>query len=103
MDSHLVSLHKLKRVAKDKGLLKFIKEIGYSKVKNKKYYVITIDNKKVNFGSSLYDDFLTHHDDERRKRFKARFQKLFNKFKDDYNKSIFTLINFFGNLMISFN
>ena len=35
------------------------------------------------------DDFLTHHDDERRKRFKERFKTLYDKFKNDYNKPIF--------------
>ena len=62
MNNHLVSLEKLKKVAKEKGLLKYIKEIGYSKVVGKKYYVITIDNKKVNFGYNKMDDFLIHHD-----------------------------------------
>ena len=89
MNNHLVSLEKLKRVAKDKGLLKYIKEIGYSKATGKKYYVITIDNKKVNFGALNYQDFLTHKDDDRRQRFRTRFKKLFDKFKNDYNKSIF--------------
>jgi hypothetical protein len=49
-NSNLVSINKLKQVARNKGISKYIKEIGYSKAKNKKYYVITIDNKKVNFG-----------------------------------------------------
>ena len=53
MNNHLVSLNKLKKVAKDKGLLKYVKEIGYSKVKNKKCFVITIDNKKFNWGYKL--------------------------------------------------
>jgi hypothetical protein len=53
-NSNLVSINKLKQVAKQKGIYKYIKEIGYSKVKNKKYYVITIDNKKVNFGDIRY-------------------------------------------------
>ena len=35
MNSNLVSLDKLKRIATQKGLMKYIKEIGYSKVKNK--------------------------------------------------------------------
>jgi len=34
--------------------MKYIKVIGYSKVIDKKYYVITIDNKKINFGSLKY-------------------------------------------------
>ena len=70
MENNLVSIEKLKQVAKRNKLSKYIKEIGYSKVKDKKYYVITIDNKKVNFGNLKYEDYLIHHDEERRKRFK---------------------------------
>ena len=50
-NSNLVSIGKLKRVIKEKGLMKFVKDVGYSNAKGKKYYVITIDNKKVNFGN----------------------------------------------------
>ena len=88
-NSNLVSINKLKQVAKQKGIYKYIKEIGYSKVKNKKYYVITIDNKKVNFGDIRYQDWLSHKDKNRRYKFRARFYKLFNKFSEDYNKPIF--------------
>ena len=87
--SYLVSLDKLKRIAREKGLMKYIKEIGYSKAKNKKYYVITKDDKRVNFGYIKMSDYLTHHDEARRKRFKDRFRSLFEKFKDNYNKAIF--------------
>ena len=93
MNNHLVSLDKLKKVAKDKGLLKYIKEIGYSKVKNKKYYVITIDNKKVSFGYNKMDDYLVHKNDDKRVRFRARFDKIYQKFKNDYNKPIFWSYN----------
>ena len=89
MNSNLVSLDKLKRVAREKGLMKYIKEIGYSKVKDKKYFIITIEGIKVNFGSLNYQDYLTHHDEERRKRFKDRFRSLFEKYKNDYNRPIF--------------
>jgi len=89
MNNHLVSIDKLKRVARQKNLMKYIKEIGYSKVAGKKYYVITIDNKKVNFGYNKMDDFLTHHDDDRRARFRARFDKIYQKYKNDYNKPIY--------------
>lgn len=40
MENNLVSLDKLKRVARQNGISKYIKEIGYSKVKDKKYYLI---------------------------------------------------------------
>jgi hypothetical protein len=59
-NKNLVNLELLKNIVKKKGLNKYIKDINYSKVKNKKYYVITIDNKKVNFGSLDYEDYLIH-------------------------------------------
>ena len=93
MNNHLVSLEKLKKVAKEKGLLKYIKEIGYSNAKNKKYFVITIDNKKVNFGYDKMDDYLVHKNDDRRARFRARFDKIYQKYKNDYNKSIYWVMN----------
>ena len=70
MENNLVSLDRLKKLIKEKGLNKYIKEIGYSKAKNKKYCIITIDNKRGNFGDIRYQDFLQHHDEERRKRFR---------------------------------
>ena len=88
-NNNLISIEKLKQVAKKKGLKKYIKEINYSKVKNKKYYVITIDNKKVNFGSLDYEDYLIHKDKVRRDNFLKRFEKLYNKNKDNYNSAIF--------------
>ena len=54
----IISIDKLKKIAIQKGLNKYIKEIRYSTVKNKKYCIITIDNKKVNFGSLNYQNFL---------------------------------------------
>ena len=66
MENNLVSIEKLKKVAKQNGISKYIKEINYSKAKYKKYYVITIDNKRVNFGDIRYEDFLQHHDEQRR-------------------------------------
>ena len=89
MENNLVSINKLKNIIKEKGLNKYIKEIGYSKVKDKKYYVITIDNKRVNFGSLNYQDFLIHKDNFRRQRFRQRFNKLYEKFKTDHNKAIY--------------
>jgi hypothetical protein len=89
MNNNLVSIEKLKSVAKQKNIYKYIKEIGYSKAKNKKYYIITIDNKRVNFGYSKMEDYLIHRDKIRRERFLKRFEKLFNKFKNDYNRPIF--------------
>ena len=47
MNNNLTSIDTLKRIARNKGLNKYYKEIGFSKVKNKKYYVITIIIKKL--------------------------------------------------------
>ena len=89
MNSNLVSIDKLKRIARQKGLMKYIKEISYSSLKNKKYFIKTIDDKKVNFGDVRYPDMLTHKDKDRRDRFRARFRSLFEKYKNDYNRPIF--------------
>ena len=89
MNSNLVSIDKLKRIARQKGLMKYIKEIGYSVAKDKKYFVKTIDNKKVNFGYNKMADYLTHHDKDRRDRFRARFRSVYEKNKNNYNKPIF--------------
>ena len=89
MENNLVSIAKLKTIAKQKNIDKYIKEIGYSKAKNKKYYVITIDNKRINFGDIRYQDKNQHNDKIRVEKFKARFNKLYERFKDDYNKPIF--------------
>ena len=97
MNNNLVSIDKLKRIAKQKGLMKYIKEIGYSKAKNKKYYVITIDNKRVNFGYIKMADYLVHHDKDRRDRFRARFRSVYEKNKNNYNKPIFWSYNLLWN------
>ena len=34
-------------------------DLGYSKTKNKKYFVI-YNNKRINFGQKGYEDFTTH-------------------------------------------
>ena len=88
-NNNLISINKLKNIIKQKNLNKYINDVGYSKVKNKKYYVITIDNKKVNFGDMRYQDKNQHNDKKRVEAFKARFNKVYEKFKDDYNKPIF--------------
>jgi hypothetical protein len=51
MNKNLISLDIIKNIIKNNGLNKYIIDLGYSKVKNKKYYVKTIDNKIINFGS----------------------------------------------------
>jgi hypothetical protein len=51
---------------------------------DKKYYIITNDNKKVYFGSSNYSDFTIHKDEARRQRYVARHEKNESKY---WNKS----------------
>ncbi len=89
MNNNLVPIDKLKRIITQKGLKKYINDVGYSNAKNKKYYVKTIDGRKVNFGYIKMADYLTHKDKIRRDRFRARFNKLYERFKDDYNSAIF--------------
>jgi hypothetical protein len=93
MNNNLTSIDTLKRIARNKGLNKYYKEIGFSKVKNKKYYVITIDNKRVNFGYDKMQDYTQHKNKDRRDRFRARFKKLYDKFSNDFNKIIYWAYN----------
>lgn len=48
-------------------------DVGVSRAKGKKYYVI-YNGKRLNFGASGMDDFLDHKDAVRRKSFRARAQ-----------------------------
>ena len=93
MNNNLVSIDKLKRIARAKGIMKYIKEINYSKAKGKKYYVITIDNKKVNFGALNYEDYLIHKDKDRRDRFRTKFKTVYEKNNNNYNKPIYWAYN----------
>jgi hypothetical protein len=43
---------------------------------NKKYYIITNDNKKVYFGASGYSDFTIHKDEARKQRYINRHKKM---------------------------
>ena len=42
---------------------------------NKKYYIITNDNKKIYFGATGYSDFTIHKDEERKLRYIKRHNK----------------------------
>ena len=53
-------------------------EIGLSKVKGKRLYVI-YDNKKINFGSDVGSTFIDHNDNKKRKAWRARHSKIKNK------------------------
>jgi hypothetical protein len=52
----------------------------------KKFYVITNDNKKVYFGAAGYEDFTTHKDEARKQRYIARHK---NEDWDDINSAAF--------------
>ena len=53
----------------------------------KKFYIITNDNKKVYFGAAGYEDFTTHKDEARKQRYIARHKK--NEDWDDINSPAF--------------
>ena len=66
---------KLTRNAKKLGA----ESLDYSTRKNNKYMVILKSGKKVHFGSSKYEDYLTHKDKERREKYLTRATKIKNK------------------------
>lgn len=51
--------------------------------KDKKYYIITPDNKKVHFGQMGYEDFTKHKDEARRQRYLNRATKIKGSWKED--------------------
>lgn len=89
MNNNLVDLKIIKNIIKNKGLDEYIKQVGYSNNKDKKYYVILKNNKIVHFGSKSYEDFIIHQDKKRQINFQKRFQKLFNKNKNNPESSLF--------------
>ena len=52
--------------------------LGVSKVKGKRYYVI-YNGKKINFGSATGKTFIDHRDKQKRKAWFARHSKIKNK------------------------
>lgn len=60
---------------KQKALSLGATEFSKSNNKNKKYYVV-YNGKKIHFGHSAYEDFTTHKNPERRKRYLARAKKI---------------------------
>jgi len=65
MNKNLLSLRHLKNIAINKNIDKYIIEYGYSSVKNKKYYIINISNKKINFGDNRYEDYTINKDKQK--------------------------------------
>lgn len=51
--------------------------------KDKKYYVINPQGKKIHFGSKIYEDFTKHKNKERRIRYLKRATKIKGDWKDD--------------------
>lgn len=47
--------------------------------RNSKYFVTVKDGKKVHFGNPKYEDYLLHHDEERRKKYLERAKEIKNK------------------------
>ena len=97
-NKNLVSLDKLWDVAKSKNIDKYIKDIQYSDKPDKKYIITNINNKKIYIGSSNYQDYNTFDQnikDEKRRLFRARFNKLILKNKNNINSSMF-----FSNLLL---
>ena len=88
-NKNLVNLNIIKNIIKNKGLDEYVKQVGYSQNKDKKYYVILKNNKIVHFGNDKYQDFLIHQDVKRQDNFKKRFYKLFNKNKNNPESSLF--------------
>jgi hypothetical protein len=64
-------LQKVRTIAKKKNIKN---EINISTRKNKKFMVRSPKGKLLHFGALGMEDFLDHKDEERKKRFHARFR-----------------------------
>lgn len=51
--------------------------------KDKKYYVINPEGKKIHFGNINYEDYTKHKDDERRRLYLLRSSKIKGNWKDN--------------------
>ena len=77
-DKNLVSGKKFKKLTRNAKKLG-AESLDYSTRKNNKYMVTLKSGKKVHFGSSKYEDYLTHKDKERREKYLTRATKIKNK------------------------
>lgn len=93
MNKNLVELNIIKNIIINKGLDKHIKQIGYSNIKDKKYYVILKNEKIIHYGNINYQDYLIHQDDKRRDNFKKRFYKQYIKIKDNIESPLYWSYN----------
>jgi len=64
---------------------------------DKKYYIITNDNKKVYFGAAGYSDFTIHKDEARRQIYVARHEKNESKY---WNKSGIDTASFWSKFLL---
>ena len=64
---------------------------------NKKYFIITKDNKKVYFGQAGASDFTIHKDEERKQRYINRHKKNESKFWNDPDTASFWALNLLWN------
>jgi len=55
------------------------RDLSYSNRKNKKYMVTLKNGKKIHFGDSRYEDYLSHQDWKRRVRYRKRASKIKDK------------------------
>ena len=103
MNKNLVPLDELQKIIKFTGLNKYINSFGYSKRKDKKYYVKTIDNNIVHFGAIQFEDYLIHTDINRLNNFQDRFRKIYEKNKNNINSPLFWSWNLLWNKSIPIN
>ena len=69
------AFRKIQKKAKKLGA----KSLQYSKRKDKKYLVTLESGKKIHFGSTKHEDYLSHKDDDRRKKYLKRAKGIKNK------------------------
>jgi hypothetical protein len=85
--------NKIAQRLQKQGAFPNVKSVKIVEGDKKKYKAIWTDKQdiehKTQFGHRDYDDYLTHGDPVRRKNFKARFQKLFQKHFSDPSKAIY--------------
>lgn len=93
MNKNLVELNIIKNIIQNKGLDKYIKQLGYSNNKDKKYYIILKNGKIIHYGNINYQDYLIHQDDKRRDNFKKRFYKQYMKIKDNIESPLYWSYN----------
>ena len=66
-----------------------------SQAKNKKYYIITPEGKKVNFGQMGYEDYTFHNDANRRNNYLRRTENM----KGDWKSNGYSANNLARNIL----